>query len=157
VYQAPKTKGSKRRVPLTKQTTDLLQAYLKQHPRASEPCAPLFPAIRLGDYAPDWSQPLRHTTFYRVVFKPATQRAGLPAGFTFHSLRHTYVSLCVAAGIPPLEISRFAGHSNVTTTLGIYAHLFESDHSAAMSALGAMAALPASPNVVPLRGRAVGT
>jgi integrase len=159
-YQAPKTKGSKRRVPLTKQTAELLAGYLQTHPRASEPCAPLFPGLSLGDYAPDWSQPLRHTTFYRVVFKPAVAEANLPTNFTFHSLRHTYVSLCVAAGIPPLEISRFAGHSNVTTTLGIYAHLFDSDHSAAMAALGAMA-VPATDsdqtslgNVVPLRARA---
>jgi integrase len=32
-------------------------------------------------------------------------RAGLSAAVKFHSLRHTYASLCVAAGIPPLEIS----------------------------------------------------
>jgi integrase len=153
-YQAPKTKNSKRKVPLTKQTAELLADYLQTHPRASEPCAPLFPGLSLGNLTPDWSQPLRHTTFYRVVFRPAKQSAELPGGFTFHSLRHTYVSLCVAAGIPPLEISRFAGHSNVTTTLGIYAHLFESDHSAAMQALGAMATVPATGNVVPLRQRA---
>jgi hypothetical protein len=56
------------------------------------------------------------------------------------SLRHTYASLCVAAGIPPLEISRFMGHAKVTTTLTVYAHLFADDHSDAMSALDAMAA-----------------
>jgi integrase len=95
------------------------------------------------------------------VFRPAVARArrlrpevGLPARLAFHSLRHTYVSLCVAAGIPPLEISRFVGHSTVTTTLGIYAHLFESDHSAAMGALGAIGVAPfkaPATNVVPLR------
>ncbi|MGO9071144.1 hypothetical protein [Mycobacterium sp.] len=36
----------------------------------------------------------------------------------FHALRHTYASLCVAAGIPPLQLSRFMGHAKVTTTLG---------------------------------------
>lgn len=35
-----------------------------------------------------------------------------------------------------MEIFRFVGHSKVTTTLGIYAHLFESDHSDTMDALG---------------------
>ena len=71
----------------------------------------------------------------------------------FHSLRHTYVSLCVAAGIPPLEISRFAGHSKVTTTLGIYVHLFADDHAAAMAALGAMeAGTLQGDNVIPLHG-----
>ncbi|WP_245810896.1 hypothetical protein [Rhodococcoides corynebacterioides] len=48
------------------------------------------------------------------------------------------MSLCVAAGIPPLKIARFAGHAQVTTTLSVYAHLFEDDQSGAMSALEAM-------------------
>jgi integrase len=159
VYQSPKTKGSKRTVPLPPATTTLLRGYLKQHPHAGNPLAPLFPALRLThDPAPatpevDWAKPLQHKVFYRLVFKPAVARANLNPALVFHSLRHTYVSLCVQAGIPPLEISRFAGHSTVTTTLGVYAHLFESDHTAAMGALGALAA-PATGNVVPLRGRA---
>jgi hypothetical protein len=45
------------------------------------------------------------------------------------------------------------GHHKVTTTLGIYAHLFDDDHSTAMSALGAMATpTPDVPNVIRLRG-----
>lgn len=53
----------------------------------------------------------------------------LPEGFKFHALRHTYVSLCVAAGNPPLQLSRFMGHAKVTTTLAIYTHLFDDDHA----------------------------
>jgi len=159
-YQEPKTQGSSRKVPLTASTTALVRDYLAAHPRSDDPSAPLIPALRPGSTPAgpdlDWAQPLRHTVFYPLVFKPAVERAGLNTAVVFHSLRHTYVSLCVAAGIPALEISRFAGHSSVTTTLGIYAHLFESDHSAAMTALGAMGQ-PATGNVVPLRGRAVGT
>jgi integrase len=162
VYQAPKTKGSRRTVPLTADTAQPLAAYLAVHPHAKNPLAPLFPGLRLTGNAAhytlelDWANPLQHKVFYRLVFKPAVRRVkpALPLGLTFHSLRHTYVSLCVAAGIPPLEISRFAGPSTVTTTLSVYAHLFGSDHSAAMAALGAMAAAPANDNVVPLRGRA---
>ena len=64
--------------------------------------------------------------------KRANRLAGktvLPPNLTFHSLRHTYASLCIAAGTPPLEISRFMGHSKITTTLSIYSHLFPSDHT----------------------------
>lgn len=204
-YNTPKTRGSRRTVPLTAETTELLRDYLANHPRADEPNAPLFPSMRLTAIKPtgiaaepvspelpkdwrtvadrqaktlgaltvaqaqsrlvlDWSAPLRHLTFYKAVFRPAVLRAGrmfpsanVDAGLVFHSLRHTYVSLCVAAGIKPLDISRFAGHSKVTTTLNIYAHLFEDDHTDAMAALGAMAtpttlAGDSAPNVIPLRG-----
>jgi hypothetical protein len=75
--------------------------------------------------------------------------------FKFHALRDTYASLCVAAGIPPLEIGRFMGHARVTTTLGIYAHLFADDHSDVMAAPGAMASGPKPSyggNVIPLHG-----
>jgi hypothetical protein len=46
------------------------------------------------------------------------------------------------------------GHARVTTTVVIYTHLFEDDHSDAMAALGAMAARRAAAagnNVVRLR------
>ena len=60
---------------------------------------------------------------------------------------------CPAAGIKPLEIARFIGHANVTTTLPVYTHLFADDHSDAMAALGAMATpKPKADNVISLCG-----
>jgi integrase len=56
----------------------------------------------------------------------------------------------VAAGIPPLEISRFMGHAKVTTTLAIYTHLFDDDHAETMAALEAMARPVTPRNVVPM-------
>jgi integrase len=107
----------------------------------------------------DWSEPLRHGGWYKAVYRPAVLRANrltptaaLAPELKFHSLRHTYASLCVAAGIPPLEISRFMGHSKVTTTLSVYAHMFEDDHSDAISALGAIGNRAMAENVIQLRG-----
>ena len=77
----------------------------------------------------------------------------LPPNLTFHALRHTYASLCVAAGIPPLQLSRFMGHAKVTTTLGVYTHLFDDDHAETMAALEAMSRpKPDAGNVIALRG-----
>lgn len=114
----------------------------------------------------DWSQPLRHQTFYKAVFRPAVLRANrlahlagyqgdvLPPKFKFHGLRHTYASLCAAAGIDVADVSRNLGHSKVTTTLDIYTHLFRTDDSAsaAMAKLAALAA-PTGSNVLPMRRR----
>jgi integrase len=54
----------------------------------------------------DWSEPLRHPTFYKAVYRPAVLRANrltptakLSPELKFHSLRHTYASLCTAAGL----------------------------------------------------------
>jgi hypothetical protein len=108
-----------------------------------------------------WSAPIRHQTFYKAVFRPAVARANrlggsdpvLPPGLKFHALRHTYASLCVAAGIPPLQLSRFMGHAKVTTTLAIYTHLFDDDHADTMAALEAMSRPVDARKVVPMRQR----
>jgi integrase len=75
----------------------------------------------------------------------------LPPGLKFHALR-SCASLCVAAGIPPLQLSRFMGHAKVTTTLSVYAHLFDDDHAAAMQALEAMGG-DGQDNVIPIRAQ----
>lgn len=51
-YFPTKTKGSNRKVPLRGTTTELLREYLKSHPRASEPTAPLFPGMSLAPAKP---------------------------------------------------------------------------------------------------------
>ena len=52
---------------------------------------------------------------------------------------------------PAVATEPVHGHAKPTTTLLIYAHLFENDHSDLMAALGAMATPKAKAgNVVPL-------
>ncbi|MDT5207299.1 MAG: hypothetical protein QOD34_3935, partial [Mycobacterium sp.] len=109
----------------------------------------------------DWTQPLRHATFYKSVYRPAVLRANrlsptakVDPNQSFHSLRHTYASLCLAAGIRPIDIAELMGHRDVKTTLTIYAHLINTDdHAGNMAALGALATpnIKAS-NVIQLRG-----
>ncbi|MBY0287181.1 MAG: tyrosine-type recombinase/integrase [Mycobacteriaceae bacterium] len=106
----------------------------------------------------DWFSPLRHNTLYKAVFRPAVLRAnndgaGIASGFRWHGLRHTYISLAIAAGIPMFEVSRFAGHAKPSTTESVYAHLLTEDHSESMAALGAMAVPTGrATNVIRLRG-----
>lgn len=81
-----------------------------------------------------------------------TPSAKLSPELKFHALRHTYASICIAAGRPPLEVARFMGHAKVTTTLGVYAHLYADDFADAMAALGAMAVQTGrTSNVIRLR------
>lgn len=207
-YVAPKTRGSRRRVPLPAHTRKILRDYLATHPRRAELGAPLFPGMALlvdrpagvratftGDdghtedakgvaarqahalaglsvedaearLVLDWNSPLRHATFYKAVYRPAVLRANrvaaasgsnvlLPPGLKFHPLRHTYASLCIAAGRPMFEVSRFMGHSKPSTTESVYAHLLEDDHADAMDALDHMATAASEAhagNVIQLRG-----
>lgn len=108
----------------------------------------------------DCTQPLRHATFYKAVHRPAVLRANrltptakLDPNQSFHSLRHTYASFCLAAGIRPIDIAELMGHRDVKTTLSVYAHLINTDdHTGNMAALGALATPAYGGNVIPLTG-----
>lgn len=67
------------------------------------------------------TKPRDGNAFYKKVFIPAAQKAGLD-GVVWHTLRHTFCSRLVQAGIPLTTVQKLAGHKDYSTTL-IYAHL----------------------------------
>jgi integrase len=59
-------------------------------------------------------------------FMPIIKRAKLPENFTLYSLRHSFVTLSLLAGVEPRTVSEEAGHSSVSFTLDVYAHVLPS-------------------------------
>ncbi|HEY3805158.1 MAG TPA: tyrosine-type recombinase/integrase [Kofleriaceae bacterium] len=59
----------------------------------------------------------------RFPFKQAASGAGLPPQLRFHALRHTFASHWVLDGGDIFRLSKILGHSNVTITQKVYAHL----------------------------------
>lgn len=59
-------------------------------------------------------------------FKQIIKRAELPENFTLYSLRHSFVTLSLLAGVEPKTVSEEAGHSSVSFTLDVYAHVLPS-------------------------------
>jgi len=53
-------------------------------------------------------------------------RAGLPAGVTLHTLRHTFASNLIASGCDVVTVQRALGHAQPSITLNTYAHLWPS-------------------------------
>ena len=72
--------------------------------------------------SPDGSV-LRHSNYYRRVFKPAVKAFGLD-GFRFHDLRHTCAAMLIQQGAHPRAIMERLGHSSIKVTLDTYGHLF---------------------------------
>lgn len=63
--------------------------------------------------------------------------AGLPR-LRFHDLRHGCATLLLSAGVPPRAIMELLGHSQITLTLGTYAHVIPAmldDAAARMAAV----------------------
>ena len=53
-----------------------------------------------------------------------TARRKLPEleDFHFHTLRHTYTSNLLSNGAAPKDVQELLGHSDVSTTMNVYAH-----------------------------------
>lgn len=105
---------ARRHVPLPPFLRDELEIYVRG--RSLDPEALVFTAKKGGA--------LRHNLFSRRVFKPAVRAAGLPEGFRFHDLRHTYAAFCIASTADPYAVMRRMGHSSITVTYNTYGHLF---------------------------------
>lgn len=65
-------------------------------------------------------------------FKLATEKAGLPE-IRFHDLRHSCTSFLVAQGVHPRVAMEILGHSQISITMDVYAHVGGEDERAALS------------------------
>lgn len=68
-------------------------------------------------------EPLHPNTLYYKLIS-FNEKHGFPR-VTPHGLRHTYASMLTWAGRDLVEVSRQLGHSQLSTTLDIYTHLFQ--------------------------------
>lgn len=68
-------------------------------------------------------------------FRAIAKRAGLGSEVHPHTLRHTYASLALKAGVPVTTVSANLGHSSTATTMNVYAHHIPSAEDAAAKAL----------------------
>lgn len=77
---------------------------------------------------------------YRTVlnaFSRSAARAGIPDGFTPHSLRHAYASALLARRVPITDVAIWLGHRDINTTYATYGHLVPSALGQALTALDA--------------------
>jgi integrase len=75
------------------------------------------------------------TVYFR--FMHAAEAAGIPEGFTPHSLRHAFASAMLARGVQITELAHFLGHRDINVTHQVYGHLLPSAAKRAVAALDA--------------------
>jgi integrase len=79
-------------------------------------------------------RPVRPGLFRSRFWNPAVEAAGL-SPLRIHDLRHTAVSLWIAAGAGPKPVAVRAGHTSVSIVLDRYGHLYPHQDSMLVSAL----------------------
>ncbi|MFI3169373.1 MAG: tyrosine-type recombinase/integrase [Faecalibacterium sp.] len=80
------------------------------------------------------NKPMSPDTFTQR-FNQILRENGLPQDLNVHSLRHSVASVLIANGTDVATVSSLLGHAQVSTTLDIYAHAFDSNKKAASEQL----------------------
>ncbi len=117
----PKTTGSIRTIKID----DMLVSMLKKHKIKQN-------EIKLKNakfyknegfiFARDDGYPQLRKVF-ETRLKRLLKKAGIEKNITPHSFRHTHTSLLIEAGVGIKEIQQRLGHSDINTTMNIYAHM----------------------------------
>lgn len=130
-----------RTVDVAAELAEELHAHLDSRPAA--PDTLIFTSVKTGG-------PIQHGPFLKNHFKEAAADA-LPyhPGLRFHDLRHSFISLLLAAGVDVLEVAGQAGHKHASVTLDVYGHRMPSGRDRVKLALSA--AYTEAETVVPLR------
>lgn len=143
IQDAPKTKGSRRTVPLGASLRDRLES------RRGPPDALVF-ASRTGAV-------LSPSNVNRAL-KRIAEAAKVPP-LVFHDLRRSYASMLAEAGHSPKVIQRLLGHATVDLALRVYTSVSDAAVASAVVELGGdfggSATGPLHPSVVPAERRPV--
>lgn len=126
-YSTPKTKGSKRTLGIDDVT---IQALLRWRNYQRE--FNLSIGINSGDpkhlvFTSD-TQSFLSESYLRGVIKRVTKNYGLPH-ITIHGFRHTHCSLLFEAGVDMQNVKDRLGHSDIKTTMNIYAHVSKTERT----------------------------
>jgi site-specific recombinase XerD len=128
-------KGAKDRyVPLPEDTLTLLRLYWKTHRNETW----LFPATgRDQKQAPTATYPMSRASV-QGAFRKAKKRAGITKmGVAIHTLRHSYATHLLEAGVNLRLIQRYLGHIRLETTM-VYLHLTQKGHEDAYGRINAL-------------------
>ena len=77
-------------------------------------------------------------TSVQGAFRKAKHRAGITkTGVAIHTLRHSYATHLLEAGVNPRLIQRYLGHTQLETTM-LYLHLTHKGHEDAYERLNTL-------------------
>ncbi len=122
----PKSKASQAPVPMHALLAEFMQAWRCRTPY-SQPQDWVFPSLKLKG-----TKPRSANMLVEDYLRPAAVKVGIlgpndPCRFGFHNLRHSLASFLVRSKTDPKTVQALLRHSDVKTTLQIYAHSISSD------------------------------
>lgn len=121
VVSRTKTAASVRTVVLSPAAVDVLKAQRKSQAADKLRAANVWEETG-HVFTTESGQPVDPRNFLRAV-TTAAKFAGLGPDVGVHTLRHTYATAALEAGVPIHVVSRNLGHSSITITVDTYGHV----------------------------------
>lgn len=129
IQESTKTEAGQRHVPISAALEPVLRQALDE--MKSNPEGLIFfdygKKNRKG--SPYKNGGLVETSQVNCFFKRICKKAGIDANFGQHSLRHTFATRCIEAGIQPVVLQRWLGHTDIHMTLDTYTDVFAKLHA----------------------------
>ena len=119
-FSEPKTKRSRRSVPLDAQTASVLRSWKAVQAEEKMALGAAYSDQGLV-FANPMGEPI-HPDRMTQMFSAHVRKAGLPR-ISLHGLRHSHASILLRAGVHPKVVQQRLGHSTVALTLDTYSHL----------------------------------
>jgi len=114
-FGPPKSKASKNPAPLHPVLAAVLEAWKAETPYAKDADL-VFPSFKLKG-----KKPPRANMLVSEHLKPAAIKAGIKGEVGFHTFRRTLASTLIANSYDPKLVQELLRHSNIKTTLDVYA------------------------------------
>ena len=129
-----KNKSSRRTLPLPDPVVEMLQVQ-KEHRE-------VYRKMFQGSYNTQYLDyvcvnqlgELLRPSYVTDHFRELLEKYGL-RHIRFHELRHTFASLLINQDVPLINVSNFLGHSDLSTTANIYAHLDKASKQASAAVI----------------------
>ena len=126
----PKTKHSKRVIKVSKFVADIIRDRIDGKKKTD------FVWTQLNK--PEFLKPANASNAFKRIFRQFAEENGIDKDLHLHCLRHTGISFALRHHKDMLiEISRMAGHKNVSVTMDIYQHVLRSSVDEAADAISA--------------------
>lgn len=135
-FGEPKTKQSRRTIPLPLSTLKELRTHRREQLEAKLKLGTAWNNFDLV-FPSEIGTPLNPPNITRA-FKKALERAEIRTSIRLYDLRHTTATLLLQAGVNPKVVSERLGHSTIVLTLDVYSHVLPSMQEAATEQLEEM-------------------
>jgi integrase len=138
----PKTRRSRRTVPLPRVVAEALAAHLTRWPAGDDGSIWTTRSGRVPRHEHYMKSIKLAVTRVNAAACEAEQGGGkdplrVPADATSHALRHHYASILIFAGASVIEVAERLGHKDAALVLRVYGHLFEGQEDRTRRAIDA--------------------